>query len=168
MQNLNNNIFYFFYELGQQSAFVADFAILLSYLTYPILGAIFIWSVFFAKRKFLSFSILFLTTITTWLVAHTFKFLFQTVRPFVELGIKPLVFESGYAFPSEHTAVFFAVAFATLFLSKKVGRILLVLAIFIALSRIVLGVHYPGDILGGFALGYFVSYLYIKLFKKLY
>lgn len=164
---MNNDIFYFFYNLGQHSAFVADGAILLAKLTYPILALIFIWAMFFAKRKFNSFSILFLTTITTWLVAHTFKFLFHTVRPFVDLGLKPLVFESGYAFPSEHTAVFFAVAFAALFLDKKVGRILFVLAIFVALSRIVLGVHYPVDILGGFAVGYFISYLYIKLFRKL-
>jgi len=164
---MNNDIFYFFYNLGQQSKLIADFAILLNNLTYPVLGLVLIWAIFLSKRRFISFSILFLTSITTWLVAYTLKLLFQIPRPFVEFGITPLAYESGYSFPSEHASVFFAIAFATIFLDKKVGRALLFLAVLIALSRVVLGVHYPIDIIAGFLLGYVISFFYIKLFKKL-
>lgn len=164
---MNKDIFYFFYNLGQQSELVANFAILINKLTYLFIVVLFIWAVFFSKRKFNSFAILFLTVVSTLLVARTWKFLFQINRPFIELGFDPLVLENGYSFPSEHTSVFFALAFAVLYLNKRVGWVFFVLAVLVALSRIVLGVHYPLDIIGGFFLGYIISFLYIKLFKKL-
>lgn len=164
---MNNNIFYYFYNLGQNSEFVANFAILINNLTYPLIAFLFIWVVFSSKRKFNSFAILFLTAISTLLVARTWKFLFQINRPFVEFSLDPLILENGYSFPSEHTAVFFALTFVVFYLNKRLGWIFFILSVLVALSRIVLGVHYMSDIIGGLLLGCVISFLYIQLFKKL-
>lgn len=85
----------------------------------------------------------------------------------MKLDIVPLVFEKGYSFPSEHTSIFFALAFSTFFLNKKIGVLMYVLAVLIGLSRVVKGVHYPMDILGGIVLGTLVGFIFVKIFKKI-
>ncbi len=76
-------------------------------------------------------------------------------RPFIGLiGIEcmmpPL---DRYSFPSGHTL--YAVLFTALALANlpALGVVLVPLAILIAMSRVVLGLHYPTDVLVGAALG---------------
>lgn len=57
------------------------------------------------------------------------------------------------SFPSDHASSSFAVAFAILVLSRRTGLAYLAAAIVIALGRVVVGVHYPGDVLAGAAIG---------------
>ena len=59
----------------------------------------------------------------------------------------------GHSFPSGHTASAFAAAFALWLQNRKLGVPALVLAAFIAFTRLYLYVHFPTDILGGVALG---------------
>ncbi len=73
--------------------------------------------------------------------------------------------QDEYSFPSGHTA---AATVAALLFSLAVPVLLpffFVLAVLIGLSRIYLGVHYPTDVLMGFALGSFsFSLSYILIF----
>jgi undecaprenyl-diphosphatase len=57
------------------------------------------------------------------------------------------------SFPSDHAAAAFAIAFAVLFVSRRAGAWFLVGAAAIGVSRILIGLHYPGDILAGAAVG---------------
>jgi undecaprenyl-diphosphatase len=57
------------------------------------------------------------------------------------------------SFPSDHAAAAFAIAVSVFFVSRRVGGALLVVATLIALSRVLLGVHYPSDVLAGAAVG---------------
>lgn len=57
------------------------------------------------------------------------------------------------SFPSDHSAAAFAVAFAVLFISRRAGIGFIVAAGAIAISRVLVGLHYPGDILAGMAVG---------------
>jgi undecaprenyl-diphosphatase len=88
-------------------------------------------------------------------------------RPFNSLDIIPLYNEIGFSFPSQHSAVFATIATCAFFLNKKLGIIFIVISVLVGLSRIVIGVHYPLDILGGFFFGTLVGLFFIKIFKKI-
>lgn len=89
------------------------------------------------------------------------KNLFRRIRPCdVNISIQLLVARpDDFSFPSGHTAASFA-AVAALMLAgeKKLWVPALVLAVFIAFSRLYLYVHYPTDILGGIAVGILAGY----------
>lgn len=91
-------------------------------------------------------------------------FFFRT-RPFVAGIVNQLVEHNPAepSFPSGHTTVMFALAFSLLFYDKKWGAVYLIIALISALSRIVVGVHFPFDILGGILVG-FLSAIFMKWF----
>jgi membrane-associated phospholipid phosphatase len=58
-----------------------------------------------------------------------------------------------FSFPSDHAVGGFALAFGLWLYDRTLGGALLVLAAVLALSRVVVGTHYPGDVLAGAAIG---------------
>lgn len=159
-------MFNFFYNLSHIKL-IASIALLFSYITYISLAILLVWALFQKNKRMFSVSLIVLSGFFSWLLARILKYIFQIPRPFVSHDILPLVFEEGYSFPSEHATVFFALATAVYFLNKKIGVWMYIFALLMGLSRIVLGVHYPGDILGGAVLGTIVSFIFIKIFKKI-
>jgi undecaprenyl-diphosphatase len=59
----------------------------------------------------------------------------------------------AYSFPSGHASAAFALGSAAACLDARLGAIELLLAAAIAVSRVRLGAHYPGDVAAGVALG---------------
>src|SRR3954454_7682144 len=57
------------------------------------------------------------------------------------------------SFPSDHAAGAFALAFGIWLYDRTVGSVLLVLATVLAFSRVYVGTHYPGDVVGGALIG---------------
>lgn len=95
------------------------------------------------------------------------KFFFRA-RPFVALHIQPVVhaITSDKSFPSDHTALSFVLATIIFLYSRKLGMAAFVLAALVGISRVIGGVHYPTDILGGAIVGVFTVYLVRFVFRK--
>ncbi|MEV6109075.1 phosphatase PAP2 family protein [Streptomyces sp. NPDC051940] len=68
-------------------------------------------------------------------------------------GVDALLASGGWSFVSDHAAVATALAVAAFVAHRGFGAVALVLALLEGLGRIALGVHYPTDVIGGFALG---------------
>lgn len=115
------------------------------------------------------FSYVLSSAIISWCSAWILKFIFQTPRPFLALSdVVPLLNYGGYdSFPSGHATVFASLAVSFYFYNKKLGYLFTFFALLIGLSRIVVGVHFPLDVLGGWLLGGLISYLLFKFYRFL-
>ena len=84
-------------------------------------------------------------------------------RPFVDyhslVGLLP---EYSFSFPSGHAAFFFALSTVMFLHNRRWGWWFYGASLLIGVTRIVAGVHYPTDILGGAALGIAVGYLVVR------
>jgi undecaprenyl-diphosphatase len=85
----------------------------------------------------------------------------QRPRPFANhQGLDVLVTgRTGYSFVSDHATLTMAMAIALFVANRKFGLIGLGLALFEGFCRVYMGLHYPTDIVGGFALGTAVALL---------
>ncbi len=178
---MNNSIFFFFYSLAHQSKFLDT----LVYFTAEVLPYITIFLaivfLFFHKDKILSNNpfkelsqkikegvLVFLSAVLAWCASQILKFTFRIERPFTTFNeVTSLFSESGYAFPSGHATFFTALAFAIFLIHRKIGLWFIIIAIFIGIARIIAGVHYPVDILGGFVLGVLVAYFARFIYNQL-
>ncbi|MBQ7097667.1 MAG: phosphatase PAP2 family protein [Clostridia bacterium] len=86
-------------------------------------------------------------------------------------GIRLLISNpTDYSFPSGHTLASFVSAFVLLGDSKRLGIPALIVAAFIAFSRMYLFVHFPTDIFGGILLAWLIVFgmkSFVKWYKKL-
>jgi undecaprenyl-diphosphatase len=92
------------------------------------------------------------------------------LKQFVHLGNEGKC-GGAYGFASSHAANFFALAtYVGYFLRKRYrwfASSLYLIAALVAYSRVYLGVHYPGDVLAGMAVGILAGLLGIFLFKNI-
>jgi undecaprenyl-diphosphatase len=93
-------------------------------------------------------------------------------RPFIELSSLNIVTSkpSSFSFPSSH-ALFSG---ASLYIFFKIEEniffrtAVFLLSILISLSRIILKVHYPSDVIAGFFLGIFMAFMVKITLNKIY
>ncbi len=179
MDSMNDAVFYFFYNLAHKSE-IFDLKVIFLAEIFPfvvvMLAGLFLlfhheiilaenpFRVFMEKKK--EILLVFLSAFSAYFISEILKFLFHTSRPFLVLhDVSPLFNQGGYAFPSGHASFFSALAFSIFFLHKKAGYVFMFFALLIGLARIIAGVHFPIDILGGFILGAITSYL-VAYFRK--
>lgn len=71
------------------------------------------------------------------------------------------------SFPSDHASAAFAIAFAVFLYDRTVGSIFLAAASVVAVGRVVVGVHYPADVLAGALVGVGVALVVVRLARPL-
>jgi undecaprenyl-diphosphatase len=88
-------------------------------------------------------------------LAQGLERLSHEVRPFQSHAVHQLVAHGpGVSMPSDHATAAFALAFGVLlFLDRRAGFALTAVAVLIGVARVWTGLHYPGDILAGAAIG---------------
>jgi undecaprenyl-diphosphatase len=67
------------------------------------------------------------------------------------------------SFPSDHASAAFGIAVAVAIIDPFVGAFFIVLAVLIAVGRVVVGEHYPGDVIAGAAIGTLSAVVVIRL-----
>jgi len=83
---------------------------------------------------------------------------FPRPRPYLSHSVNQLIPPSlDTSFPSDHAILGFAVAVMVWRYNRRAGVALLVLATLMAIARVFVGAHYPGDVLGGAVLGALTS-----------
>lgn len=136
---------------------------LAQYLIYGIpvlLVILWFWSVKVKKATFKSA----LAAIVAWLgFAKIIAHVVNRPRPSEMLmaGKELLFHRPDTSFPSDHATMLFALALSLrLYGLKTLGNVLLVVSAVIAISRVMVGVHFPLDVVGGAILGCLVALLF--------
>jgi undecaprenyl-diphosphatase len=89
-------------------------------------------------------------------VAHLIADVVQRPRPYVAHPGDAHLFipaSPDYSFPSDHATAAFAIAVAIWLRHRRAGWLALAMAATVSLSRVIVGTHYPADVLAGAALG---------------
>jgi membrane-associated phospholipid phosphatase len=103
--------------------------------------------------------------ISTDFLGSSFKQLLHQPRPYWVGDVKPLAIETSYGIPSTHSSNSLSVwgIIASHYKRGWLWAVAGALVFLISLSRLYLGVHFPQDVLGGWLIGAFVLYLFIRL-----
>lgn len=128
--------------------------------------------IFFAKKEFLKAKIFAGTMALAVVISQTLKYTIKRARP-----LEMLIEKDGYSFPSGHATLSMAFFGMMIYLFKdkiknKTARCIfvtlnIVLILLIAISRLYLNVHWPTDVIAGFALGLGCIYASIFICKKI-
>ena len=149
--------------------FGAKYLFIFSFL---IAGIYFLKQSWPIKKKIIILGIISIVLIySTALVAGH---LYNDPRPFVVDHFTPLIPHApDNGFPSDHVLMVSAIAAIILFFSRRIGVILWLITILVALSRVYVGVHHLVDVIGSMLISLVVtSIVYIILknvssFKKI-
>ncbi|TMM53301.1 phosphatase PAP2 family protein [Maribacter algarum] len=125
------------------------------------------------KTGLLVVTAILMITVTNGL-ADFFKYGVQRLRPCFDIDVNELArlvkdncggkfgYFSAHAGNTMAVAVFFSIILKGKF--RHIGIFLLVWAVFVAYSRIYIGVHFPLDVFSGMVIGLFFGWLFAKLF----
>lgn len=154
------------------SQYIADIAIIVTYfgselILIPFAGLLYLRS---RTNKLETAFLVVFAVVVSDLVLLMLKTGYPRPRPSHVLNgvILPLGVDNESSFPSGHTTRAFAVASLV---SLRMGRkyvFLLVLAIGVALSRIIIGVHFPSDVVGGAFLGILLALVFHEYGPRVY
>jgi len=175
--SINEQLFYFLNSFALQND-ILDLIILFAaeYLGWVLLVGLlsFIFTHRHNRREgFKNVFVILSTAVFAWVVAKAIKYGLDNPRPFQSLENVNMVFEYGDnifeygdndSLPSGHATFFAAIATAVFFYHKQLGALYILGAVLIGLARIAGGVHFPTDILAGYALGGLIGYAAYKIY----
>lgn len=141
---------------------------LAQYSPYALIGVL-IALALFKRRRWLGVFLWALLAgfISRFVVTELIRFFYNRPRPFEALDVTQLLAHSPEAsLPSGHAAFYFALSWFVFFQNKKIGTAFLLVATFMGLARVFVGLHYPLDILAGAGVGLFSAAGVYFAYKK--
>lgn len=149
------------------------------------LMGIWLWG---SRNQRLTLCIGFIAVLSALLINNIIGYFWFHPRPFMQgIGNNYLAHAPDSSFPSDHATVLFTISLVFLFRkgARILGILLLVLSLWVAWSRIYVGIHYPFDMLGSLIVSLIVAvfftnrshviehfcfpsiqYIYQKIFSK--
>jgi undecaprenyl-diphosphatase len=172
---MNQSIFYFFYNLSHHSVLFDTLSIFCAdYLPYGVL--LVLLYLFFKKHRVWGDKKIVLLAVGSGFVARyivkgLIVMFFPYQRPYIVLpDVVPLIAkvpsEFYQSFPSGHTIFFFAIATIVYLYHKRLGILFFGISLLMGLARIIVGAHWPSDILVGIILGIAVGYSMYLIYTK--
>jgi undecaprenyl-diphosphatase len=102
-----------------------------------------------------------------YVIAFVIHQIYDRARPYETHAIRhPWSSSTDASFPSDHTSLSFAIAFAVLAFDTAAGVLFLVVAAIIGIGRLFIGAHYPGDVLAGVAVGLVAALVVVRLLPR--
>jgi undecaprenyl-diphosphatase len=118
------------------------------YIAIVIFALIFFFTLTKENRKRAIYLII-ISGMFAWLLTLFGGRFINDPRPFVVDHVKPLISHTvDNGFPSDHTLVAMLASFLVFIFNKKVGLVLMILSIFVGVSRVLAKVHHPLDVVG--------------------
>ena len=154
--------------IAEQRNFVTSvIAVALTYLNWDgffwwILAFLLVRSRGLNRRGIAATATVVLAMVDAWAIDELIKLVVRRPRPFEALANAPgalpapetvIAHPSSYSFPSGDAALAMGAAVAFAYVTPKYRVPILLLGISAALARVVVGVHYPFDVLGGMIVG---------------
>jgi undecaprenyl-diphosphatase len=110
----------------------------------------------------------YLSAAIAYVVAFVIHHIYDRPRPYEAHAIShPWSSSTDASFPSDHTSLSFAIAFAVLAFDSGAGAVFLVIAALIGVGRLFIGAHYPGDVLMGVLVGAVVAFVVVRWLRRL-
>ncbi len=112
----------------------------------------------FGSEVFLRFTLIPLGTL---ILVTVVRAIINAKRPYEVYDYTPPVNKKtkGRSFPSRHTVCAFIIAMAFMYIQLRLGIIMLILAALIGVTRVLAGVHFVRDVIGGAAIGIIIGVL---------
>ena len=102
-----------------------------------------------------------------YVIAYVIHHVYDRARPYEAHAIRhPWSSSTDASFPSDHTSLSFAIAFAVLAFDTVAGVVFIVVAAIIGVGRLFIGAHYPGDVLAGLAVGLVAALVVLRLLPR--
>ncbi|MSU74351.1 phosphatase PAP2 family protein [Candidatus Kaiserbacteria bacterium] len=156
--------------VGKSPLFDGGIVFLASYLAYllPVaLCGLVLFSGYTKREKWELLLVAFTSAIIARAgITEIIRFFYHRPRPFLEHEINTQLTETSWSFPSGHATFFFALSTAVYLYNKKWGIGFFVATILMTISRVIVGVHYPSDILGGAVIGITVATATFHIVRK--
>lgn len=106
------------------------------------------------KRIFLVPQMILAAILSRGIITEIIRFLWHRDRPYVSMGVDPLITPMDSAsFPSGHATFFFALGAVLYFYNKRLGILFLVGSTVVGVARVFALVHWPSDIIAGALIG---------------
>lgn len=169
--SFDNRIFFWLNGLAGKNGWFDAVVIFFAAYTAYVLPVCLVLYWFYGKKKLAVRKMLTVAfgafVLGRYVLVELIRLLIHENRPFVSGRATQLFYKGNeWSFPSGHVAAFIAIATAVCFYNRKLGIWLFALGLIVGIARVIAGVHYPVDILGGIVVGIFSGWFIYKFCRK--